>query len=614
LNKYYCDVLIIGGGGAALRAALEAVDTDDQLKVIIVTKGGLGRSGVTALACSDRMAFHATLPYTEPGGEDNWRYHSDDIYRLGGYVSDEDLAQILAQNSSEAFEYLDKLGVPFASLEDGKAEQFRTDGSDYARACYTGPYTASDIEIALIEEVVMRYDRIEVIDNCPIVNLITSEDRVIGAWGLREVDNEKWLDDNIALFQTKAVILATGGAGGAYKFNVFPQGMTGDGYVMAYRAGAELVNMELIQIGLSSPETELACSGSMLRSVPRILNDEGREFLRDYLPPDMSRAEIFNLIFAKGSSWPVSYEQPTKTIDIAIYKEIMAGRRVYFDYSDNPRGFRLELLDNDLYERYMREIVLEIGLEFRERNPLFRLMEINPDSVEWLKKKGIDLSIIGNLEVIPAIQHFLGGVKIRERANTTLRGLYAAGECAGGQHGANRPGGNSLLDCQVFGKIAGRESALEAKSLRKFKPLPQEQIEMIYNRVKSLLEASEGEEATEVRGKLQKILDRTASIVRTQEGLAEGLEALEHLKTKGLSVDDKGLNYALETINLLEVGEMIMRAAKMRNESRGAHLMFASDKDNIPLQRDDENWRRYIVIKKEEGKMRLEAREPVKLT
>ncbi len=614
MNRYYCDVLIIGGGGAALRSALEVVDTDDQLKVIIVTKGGLGRSGVTALACSDRMAFHTTLPYTEPGGEDNWRYHSDDIYRLGGYVSDEDLAQILARNSGEAFEYLDKLGVPFAKSEEGKADQFRTDGSDYARACYTGPYTASDIEIALIEEVVMRYDRIEIVDNFMIVDLITSGDRVIGAWGLREVDNEKWLDDNIALFRAKAVILATGGAGGAYKFNVFPQGMTGDGYAMAYRAGAELVNMELIQIGLSSLETELACSGSMLRAVPRILNDEGREFLRDYLPPDVSRVEIFNLIFAKGSSWPVSYEQPTKTIDIAIYKEIMAGRRVYFDYSDNPRGFRLGLLDDDLYKRYMEEIVLEIGLEFRERNPLFRLMEINPTLVEWLKGRGIDLSIIGNLEVVPAIQHFLGGVKIRERANTTLRGLYAAGECAGGQHGANRPGGNSLLDCQVFGKIAGRESALEAKSLKEFEPLPQEQIEMIYNRVKSLLEASEGEEATEVREKLREILYRTASIVRTQEGLAEGLEALEHLKTKGLSVDDKGLNYALETINLLEVGKMIMRAAKMRNESRGAHLMFASDRDNIPLRRDDENWRRYIVIKKEEGKMELEAREPVKLT
>ena len=112
-----CDVLIIGSGGAGLRAAIEAKETFEEGKVLLVSKGIVGKSGVTATACSDRMAFHATLPYTEPGGPDNWKYHAKDIYRIGGYVSDGDLAHILAKEAQQAFEYLDRLGVPFVKKE-----------------------------------------------------------------------------------------------------------------------------------------------------------------------------------------------------------------------------------------------------------------------------------------------------------------------------------------------------------------------------------------------------------------------------------------------------------------------------------------------------------------
>jgi len=276
MQEYSCDVLIIGGGGAALRAALEIVEKEPSARVILVTKGKLGKSGVTATACSDRMAFHATLPFTEPQGEDNWRYHADDIYRIGGYVSDEDLAQILAKNSKEAFEYLDSLGVPWVKKE-GRPEQFVTDGSKYARACYTGPYTANHIEEALIERI--KTTSIKVLEDIMLVDLILSSsmDRVVGAFGLD-------IKDNLVLFKAKTTILATGGAGEVFEINVYPDGMTGDGYAMAYRAGAELVNMEFIQIGLSSVKTKLACSGSMMRALPRLINDEGKEFLADYFP------------------------------------------------------------------------------------------------------------------------------------------------------------------------------------------------------------------------------------------------------------------------------------------------------------------------------------------
>ncbi|MBE3132436.1 MAG: FAD-binding protein, partial [Acidobacteria bacterium] len=130
------DVVIVGSGGAALRAALAA--DDRGASVLVLTKGRLGASGVTALACSDRMAFHATLTHTEPGGPDAWQHHADDIYRLGGGVSDADLARVLARGAADAVAYLERLGVPFVRRADGRLDQFLTDGSRYARACYTG--------------------------------------------------------------------------------------------------------------------------------------------------------------------------------------------------------------------------------------------------------------------------------------------------------------------------------------------------------------------------------------------------------------------------------------------------------------------------------------------
>ena len=275
-----CDVLIIGAGGAGLRAAIEAKETFPAGKIVLVTKGTPGKSGVTATACSDRMAFHATLPYTEPGGTENWRYHAQDIYQIGGYVSDGDLAAILARGSKGAFEYLDRLGVPFVKRENGRADQFFTDGSEYARACYTGPRTANHIEEALLRK--LSSMEIQVVDHCMVADFITSRGRVIGAFGIDE--REETIEKGLTVFTCKTIVLATGGAGEAFEVNVFPSGMTGDGYAMAYRAGAELVNMEFIQIGLSSVKTKLACSGSMMRALPRFVNEEGKEFLIGYFP------------------------------------------------------------------------------------------------------------------------------------------------------------------------------------------------------------------------------------------------------------------------------------------------------------------------------------------
>jgi succinate dehydrogenase/fumarate reductase flavoprotein subunit len=606
MERIKCDVLVVGSGGAGLRAAIEAKETFKRGKVVLVVKGALGKCGVTAIACSDRMAFHATLPYTEPAGPGNWKYHAEDIYRIGGYVSDGNLAALLARGSREAFEYLDHLGVPFAKLKDGCADQFVTDGSEYARACYTGPRTANHIEEALLRK--LSSMEIRVVDHCMVSEIITFHGRVIGAFGIDEREGDA--DRGGKVFSCKTLVMATGGAGEAFKVHVFPAGMTGDGYALAYRAGAELVNMEFIQIGLSSVKTKLACSGSMMRSIPRFVNEEGREFLADYFSPDAPLAEIYNFVFEKGASWPVSSEKKTCLIDVAVSKEMVHGHRVFLDYSRNPGGFNVGDLEPGWKERYRSEVKRELGAEKREASPLNRLREINPASIAWLKEYGIDLEAGDPIEIAPSIQHFQGGIKIGERGNATLKGLYAAGECAGGQHGANRPGGNALLDGQVFGKMSGHEAALEAKSMKRKTEVSPSQVRRYLAKLKSM---KVGRKASEIRGEIQSITSQHASVVRTEEGLEAGIKALEGLKKEKIAFDESGIAFALETGNLIHVAEMVLRACLTRKESRGPHLFFSHFDDPQPLPSQDPTWRKYIVIRNRMGKMILEKRIPVKL-
>jgi len=601
-----CDVLIIGGGGAGLRAAIEAREILKEGKVLIATKGILGKSGVTATACSDRMAFHATLPYTEPEGPDNWRYHAEDIYRIGGYVSDGDLALILAMEARVAFDYLDHLGVPFVKKSDGRADQFVTDGSEYPRACYTGPRTANHIEEALLRKA--SSVGIGIINHCMMTELIKSRGRIIGAFGIDEREDK--IEKRLKVFAAKTVILATGGGGEVFGIHVFPICMTGDGYAMAYRAGAELVNMEFIQIGLASIQTKLNCSGSLMRAVPRFLNEEGVEFLQNRFPRSTSSTEIHNFIFTKGATWPISREKDTHLIDVAVSKEIAGGHRVFLDYSTNPKGFRFKDLEMKWQERYQREMKRDLGSEEREASPFNRLKEINLDSIEWLKENGIDLYAGEKLEIAPCIQHFQGGVKIREKGNSSIRGLYAAGECAGGQHGANRPGGNALLDGQVFGKIAGRQAALEAKSLKLRPAVSSNQIKGYLAKLKKM---KKGNKASEVRDDVQCLTSRFASVVRTEEGLRKGLKMLGALRRERVSIDEKGFVFAVETENILDVAEMVLRACLFRKESRGPHLFFKHFEDTHPLPSQDALWRKYVVIQSHSGKMILKKRVPIKL-
>jgi succinate dehydrogenase / fumarate reductase flavoprotein subunit len=446
------------------------------------------------------------------------------------------------------------------------------------------------------------------VDHCMVTDLIQSRGRVVGAFGIdeRTEDPEKALK----VFSAKATVLATGGAGEAFALHVFPVCMTGDGYAMAYRAGAELVNMEFIQIGLSSTKTRLACSGSMMRAIPRFVNEEGKEFLEGYFPKEFSRTRIYNLVFEKGASWPVSREKETHLVDVAVFKVMAKGRRVFLDYSSNPKGFRFKNLERRWEERYRSEIKKATGEVGRNGSPLLRLKEINPAAVQWLKENGIDLDAGERIEIAPSVQHFQGGVKIRERGNTSLRGLYAAGECAGGQHGANRPGGNALLDGQVFGRIAGHEATVDAKSRGRKSEIGSDRVK---NQLAMLREMCKGLSATEMRREVQSIASRCASVVRTEQGLKKALSEMNRLRREGIGQDEKGLVFAVETRNLMDVAELVLSSSLLRKESRGPHLFFKDVEDPRPLPPQDPGWRKYIVARSDQGRMALEKRPPVNI-
>ena len=601
-----CGILVVGSGGAALRAAIAAKESDTGVSVLVATKGKIGKSGVTATSCSDRMAFHATLPSTEPGGEGAWKYHADDIYRIGGRVSDKNLADVLACEAAAAYEYLDKLGVPFVK-KDGHADQFVTDGSEYARACYTGPRTAVHIEDALVK----HFNALDIsfLEYTMVIRLVYEGKHLVGAVAAdtREKDAEK----SLFMIRASAVVIATGGGGMIYEHNVFPGGMTGDGFAMAYEAGAELVNMEFIQIGIASTKTKFNCSGSMMRALPRLVNSEGEEFLARYFPAGANEAEIADTVFKKGASWPVSYEHKTHVIDIALYKEWRAGRRTYLDFGRNPAGFRFDSLTEDNQVRYRKEMTSDLGEKARFSSPLERLREINPPSIEWFAEHGIDLEKGDLIEVAACAQHFQGGIKIDEQARTTAPFVWAAGEVAGGQHGANRPGGNALLDCQVFGRIAGEQAAAAIKEATgaavDVKTLPE-----ALQEVKEILLESAGRLQSPVafRRELQELTEAGAGIVRTDSGLAEGLARIEKMKQDGFSIGDKGPAYFFENCSMLLTAEAVFRAAIERNESRGPHLRFADYGDNIPIARKDGVWEKYIVVSKSGEDMRLDICKP----
>jgi len=511
------------------------------------------------------MAYGAALGLADP--RDSCEAHFRDIVETGAYVCDQELARIIAYEAPRRFHELVEWGVDFLKDSDGRFRQFMSDGATYARACGTGADTGKQIMDALKKVVEER--GIRVVEDMMVVDLVKSSGAVVGAVGVDVNTLET------TTFHAKSTVLATGGPGELFTHSVFPSGMTGDGYAMALRAGACLVNMEFMQIGPCIVKPfKFDVGGILWRLSPKLLNKEGEAYLTRYLPTGLTVEEVYRL---KSVTFPFTMRNASGNIDVANYTEIMEGRGtdnncVYFDLSHIRRETLEEKASIPL------RFFLEKGVDIREKP----------------------------LEIAPAVQHMNGGVLINEMGETEVAGLYAAGEVAGGQHGADRPGGNSLADCQVFGARAGRYAAERSRKITTV--TNGGDAEKIEGVVRATSKASGRYSVEKVRWDVKQMMWRNVLVVRKWEGLNETFNRLSAnrriIVDKGLNVAEGNLIEALELRNMVEVGLVITKSALTRRETRGSHYMVEYPR------RNDGAWLKMVEIRCDSGNLPVNLRTP----
>ena len=535
------DVLIIGSGGAGCRAAIEV--SNEGKKALIVSKGLTFRSGCTGMA---EGGYNAALGLVDP--EDSIEAHIKDTLKGGGYLNDPKLVDILINESPDRLKDLENYGALFDRQESGELNQRPFGGQSYRRTCFQGDRTGHEIMTALKEEILKR--DIETIDEVMITKLILDPvesfmPKVIGAVGLDLKTSET------IFFQAKAVILATGGAGQLFPVTSNTTQKNGDGFAIAWDAGAELIDMEEVQFhptGMVYPDSRkgVLVTEAVRAEGGRLINSEGERFMSRY----DDRMELAT----------------RDVVARSIYNEIMEGRGsehggVYLDVSHLDPQLIEEKLET------MLEQFLDVGVDIRKEP----------------------------MEVAPTAHHHMGGLRINPDGSSNIENLFGAGEVCGGVHGANRLGGNALADTQVFGKIAG-QSAASATDIAEFR-YNNEAVEEEEKRIKSLIKKGTIS-PIKMKEEIQQLMWEKVSIVRNEQNLKSALERLIGMKDelKDLDVDDRtqfntSLITALEVINMVEICILIVKSAILRRESRGAHF-----REDFPETNDA--WKKSIVMSK----------------
>jgi len=594
-SNYTCDVLIIGGGSAGLRAAIEAHDAGS--KVLIISKSKKGDPHTTLA----RGGINAALGTMDP--EDNWVVHAADTLREGEFLADYERVEILCKNAPDAINELVTWGAKFHREKDGRLTQRFFGAHTYRRTVFYEDWTGQEIIRVLMEQVNQR--KIKIIDNVYIMKLLSmksdgddtnrerlsssssrgqaeeqvpneqeqEQEKIKGAFG---IDIEK---KGFVTFECNSLILAAGGYTRVYEVSssrIFEN--YGEGIALAYEAGVDLVDMEMVQFhptGMVWPEKAV---GTLATEAIRgeggiLLNSKGERFMKNYDPERMELG-------------------PRDVVARANYNEIISGR------GTEHGGVWLDVT------HLRREVILERLTTMYE---------------QFQKLDGIDISK-EKMEVGPTAHYSMGGVVVDINCRTRVAGLFAVGEVISQVHGANRLGGNSLLDTIVFGKIAGGEAARLAKQARKGDTKKSEEVP---SQLKSKVDTQtngfdddddcyEGifvvKEPIKFRNKVQKLMMQNAGIVREQTRLQNGLEQILKLKNEFYSNKDNtnlkeyniGDNNNSENIVLtwqvkssIIACEAIIRSALMREESRGAH--YRSDFPKL----DDERWKLNIYCRRE---------------
>ena len=563
VNVHETDVVVVGGGGAALRAALEARRTG--ARVLLVTKGRLGATGATSFGVASLAGFAVADGVGDP--LDNPDVHVEDILRNGAGCADPKLVRILAEEAHPAAAALESWGVEF--IRDAQGKVLVAMG-DFASRPRNRKIYGHGRPIVLALKEACAAAGVGVMENTVVLDMVREE---AGCQGLLTVD----LNGTLHAVVAGATILGTGGAGQLFEYSLMPPDVTGDGYALGYRAGAELANLEFMQagFGLIHPFTNIIMAWFWLLA-PMFTNRLGEECLDRYLPPGLEKETCFR---AKVRHYPFSIQDPSCFLEIAAKREIEAGR------GTERGGVFLDLRQVNEAER------IPPGSDFATMWPV---------SKEWFKSKGVDV-MSRPLEIAVFGHAINGGLRIDADAQSTVPGLYAAGEASAGPYGADRLGGNMLLNCQVFGARAGRHAGQTAPGKRP--RISEGRRRDFAAQVGSLVGRPGTRKVVEVKREIKTAMSRHVLVTRTGPGLEACLTRLQAIREELLPTiamaTPKDLVGFHETVNLLDVGELMTRVALMRTESRGSHF-----REDFPERNDDE-WACPIFIRRNGGKASL---------
>jgi succinate dehydrogenase / fumarate reductase flavoprotein subunit len=575
------DVLVIGAGGAGLRAAIAARDAGAD--VGLVCKSLLGKAH-TVMA---EGGVAAALAHVAPA--DSWQTHFRDTMVGGKYLNHPRMAQLHALEAPDRVRELEYWGAVFDRTADGRILQRPFGGHSHPRLAHVGDRTGLEMIRTLQDRAVAA--GIQVYMECTITRLITGQEGVTGAFGYWRTTGRP------IAFPAKAVVLATGGIGKAYEVTSNSWEYSGDGDALAYAAGAELIDMEFVQFHPTGMVWPPGVRGLLVTEAVRgeggiLKNALDERFMWKYLPAE--RRHEYAATDEEAARWVMAQSQGNETdarrppelstrdnVARAIYVEVKEGRGtphggVYLDISYLPAEHVRRKLPS-MYEQF---------------------------------KELADVDITkGPMEVGPTTHYVMGGIRVdADTGATTVAGLFAAGEVAGGMHGANRLGGNSLSDLLVFGARAGASAAALAATRDGEPHLDPVQVMAASRDLAAPLEREDGEDPYAIQRDLQAMMQRLVGIFRTEEDLKEAVRELAELRRRWSSVKvsggrafNPGWDLVFELGNLLTVSEAITRCALQRTESRGAHSRI-----DYP-DPDDAKWgnRNGVAAKAPDGTMKV---------
>jgi succinate dehydrogenase / fumarate reductase flavoprotein subunit len=547
------DVLVVGAGGAGLRAAIEAAA--EEASVGIVCKSLLGKAH-TVMAEGGVAAALSNVD-----DRDNWRVHFADTMRGGQYLNQPLMAELHARESPDRVRELEAWGALFDRTDDGRVLQRNFGGHQYPRLAHVGDRTGLEMIRTLQDHGI--HQGIDVHMECTVLRLLKDGDRVVGAFAY-ERETGRFL-----VFRAKATVLATGGTGRAYRITSNSWEYTGDGHALAYEAGAELIDMEFVQFHPTGMIWPPSVRGILVTEGVRgeggvLLNSEGERFMFEDIP------ELYRDSTADSPDEGWRYTQGDRDarrppelltrdhVARCILREVREGR-------GSPHGGAF------LDIAWIRDKLPDGEAHIKRKLP----------SMYHQFKELADIDITQEaMEVGPTTHYVMGGVRVdsESQMSTSVPGLFAAGECGGGLHGANRLGGNSLSDLLVFGQRAGEYAAAFAAD-HPHGEIAEEAVEQAEREALAPLERTDGESPYALQEELEEAMQDLVGIVRSEKDMERGLEkVLElHERTRGVSAEgnrqyNPGWHTALDLPCLLVVSEAVTRAALLRKESRGAQF------------------------------------------